>query len=116
MSFGFPAYSTGTRRFKLEHQHLIELIDEALKYLGWSYEQPLPNRFLARTAFGFWSLGERLTVDVDPDGTVTARSECLLPTQCIDWGRNGRNVDAVLNYLAHAVPGCDTTAIAPNAT
>ena len=116
MSFGFPAYSTNSRRFRLDQQQLIDLIGKALKYLGWPYQQPLPNRFLARTAFGFWSWGERLTVDVDADGTVTARSECLLATQCIDWGKNGRNVNAVLNYVAHAARACDTTPVATNAT
>jgi len=116
MSIGFPAHAAASQRFKLDQKQLIELAGEALTSLGLSYERPFPNRFLARTAFGFWSVGERLVVEVESDGTVTVRSECLMPTQMLDWGRNRRNVNAVFQYIASAACAYDTVAVGPNAT
>jgi hypothetical protein len=92
MSFGFPAYSSSNRHFKLGKEELVSVIGEALGILGWRYESPSPNRFVARISIGLWSWGETLTAEVAFDGTVTARSECVLVTQCFDWGKNSSNV------------------------
>ena len=100
MSFGFPAYSTGSQKFDLGLQELLDVISRALGNLGWSYETPLPNQFLARVSLGMWSWGEKMGVDVTYDGTVTAKSECVLVTQCLDWGKNSRNVNAFFNEVA----------------
>ena len=72
MSFGFPAYSNGSRHFKLDEQTLADAV-------RW---------------------GETLSVDIAHDGTVTARSECAFPIQCIDWGRNGSNVRSFFDQLS----------------
>ena len=105
-----------SQRFKLDQKQLIELAGEALKSLGLPYERPLPNRFVARTAFGFWSLGEQVVIEVDPNGTVTVRSDSVWSTQILDWGRNRRNVNEVLYYLATAVRAYESPAVGRNAT
>jgi hypothetical protein len=102
MSFGFPAYSTGSQRFNLPQPDLQRVITQALGSLGWSYETPSPNTFVARNSVNWWSWGEKITAEVASDGTLTVRSECLLVTQCIDWGKNSRNVKAFFDAVSRS--------------
>ena len=102
MSFGFPAYSTGSQRFNLRQPDLVGVVGEALSGLGWTYEAPAPNMFLARNSVNLRSWGEKIAVAVSADGTVTAKSECLLATQCFDWGKNRRNVKAFFDEVSRA--------------
>lgn len=103
MAFGFPAYFTGGQRFGLGQPALAEVVAETLGALGWPYEPLTPNTFAARNRANLWSWGERMSVEVSPDGSVTARSECALPTQCFDWGKNRRNVEVFFAELTRAV-------------
>lgn len=52
----------------------------------------------------FTSWGENITVILTPVGmeqtSVLIRSECALPTQIIDWGKNKKNVEKLIQYLA----------------
>ena len=105
MSFGFPAYSTGSQKYDLGQQDLLGVVGESLGRLGWSYEMPSPNAFLAKNSANLWSWGEKIAVEVSLDGTVTARSECLLATQCIDWGKNRRNVRAFFDEVSRIASG-----------
>jgi hypothetical protein len=100
MSFGFPASSTSSRRFDLGQQELACVVSEALRNLGWPYVTPYPNEFLARISTNLWSWGEQMSVDIIYDGTVQAKSECLLATQCLDWGKNSRNLKAFFAEVA----------------
>jgi hypothetical protein len=51
----------------------------------------------------FWSWGEQVSVEIDREGTVQIESRCRLPTQCLDWGKNQRNVDAFLKLVEEKV-------------
>lgn len=103
MSFGFPAYSTGSRRFDLAQPELADVVGESLSNLRWHHESPLSNVFTARNSVNLWSWGERLIITVAQDGTVTARSECLLATQCFDWGKNRKNVEEFFDQIFRVV-------------
>src|SRR5258708_16874 len=103
MSFGFPASSQGSRNFALPEQELADTVGEALGALGWPYENPFPNRFVARISASLWSWGERLSIDIAHDGTITANSECVFPIQCVDWGRNGWNVRSFFDEVSRIV-------------
>src|SRR3712207_3436120 len=94
MSFGFPAYSTGSQRFHLTRSDLLSAVGQSLRSLGWHYETHFPNKFIARNSPSISSWGEKIAIEMIDDGTVTAKSECLLATQCFDWGKNSRNVEA----------------------
>ena len=100
MSFGFPAFSTSSQQLRLGQEELVGAVSEALSNLGWPYERPSPNKFFAKLSVGLWSWGEKLIVDVGHDGTVMARSECVLVTQCFDWGKNARNVNQFFSELS----------------
>ncbi len=59
------------------------------------------------TAMGWRSWGERVTATTGygPRGAlVVLVSECLLPMQIVDWGKNRANVVAVLERLRALAP------------
>ena len=62
-------------------------------------------RFHHGTSFTSW--GEKITVTVlSLQGgmtQVTVHSECGMPTQVFDWGKNSSNVTAIFNQLEQAV-------------
>lgn len=100
MSFGFPAYSTGSQSFNLRHQDLIDIVRKSLDAVGWRYEMPSPNEFVARNSVNLWSWGEKIFIAVSVEGTVTAKSQCMLVTQCFDWGKNSENVKTLFNVIS----------------
>ena len=103
MAFGFPAYAVGSRSFNLEKHLTVSAITNALETLNWRCETVSSNQVVAKVGVNLFSWGERLTVLLAEDGTVTARSEGVLPTQCIDWGKNERNIKKFFDELDRSV-------------
>ena len=63
------------------------------------------------------SWGEKITVTVtavDSGVCVDVLSECALPTQIIDWGKNQKNVEAVFGFLDANAPTLAACAPAEN--
>lgn len=56
------------------------------------------------------SWGESITVTLLDGGDVQVRSECAMPTQLVDWGRNAKNCRAVLDRLGANLQGSVATA------
>src|SRR6516225_1107665 len=100
MAFGFPAYARGSRRYDSSPDALREAVARALSALEWTaYGNWSGMRFVAEVGVNYWSWGERISVEIEGEGTVWIESKCRLPTQCIDWGKNQRNVDAFLELV-----------------
>lgn len=60
-----------------------------------------------RVALNLWTWGETLsaTIGFGPRGaTVMVRSECAMPIQLFDWGKNRKNVERVIAALRTMVP------------
>jgi hypothetical protein len=98
MAFGFPAYAEDVGRYDASGGELLDAVDQALEELGWDADYTGPSSLSARVGANWLSWGERVSIDVR-DGKVRVRSECVLPTQCIDWGKNRKNVDRLLDRL-----------------
>jgi hypothetical protein len=97
MALGFPAHAQGCRRYDLGPDALKEAVARALNATGWTaYGNWSGQRFVAEVGISFWSWGEKISIEIDPGGAVWIESRCRLPTQCLDWGKNQRNVDAFL--------------------
>jgi hypothetical protein len=61
-----------------------------------------PEAVTASARISWWSWGEKITVRLakSPGGTeVVVRSQCKLPTQSLDWGKNERNVNQILQGM-----------------
>jgi hypothetical protein len=108
MTFGFPAYAVDEMRFELASYRMTETVLKTLEALSWRCESVSPDEIVAKISANIFSWGERLRVRVAEDGTVTARSESVLPTQCIDWGKNRRNVLRFFGELERSVASAKT--------
>jgi len=66
------------------------------------------NGFIqGKVSAGMRSWGENVqaTIGYGPRGAVvTLRSECALPTQVIDWGKNRQNVERIVEALRPLAP------------
>ena len=90
------------RQFPGTRDQLIQAGQEAVRRSGFRIRQadPAAGRLEARAGFSFWSYGENVWVQVGDGSTVDVRSECIWPTQLVDWGKNKRNVNRFFGHLA----------------
>lgn len=74
--------------------------------LDFKSENPSPTGVWYRLHHGvsFTSWGEKITITLTPLGPMSTQvvihSECGMPTQVIDWGKNKQIVRNVYEYLA----------------
>ena len=77
-------------------------------YTGFAIKSELPSynngvcfRFTNSVSFTSW--GEEIMITITPDNSGALRvdiaSECTMPTQIIDWGKNKENLNKVVGYL-----------------
>jgi hypothetical protein len=104
MAIGLPAYHEERTRYDgCTDGELMNAIEIALRRLKWNGQQTERWAWSGYTGFSFFSWGERIRVVVRGEGRVLVRSECALPTQWIDWGRNEANVERFLRALDRAL-------------
>ena len=90
MSFAFPAFHEA----RLPGAFDAEAVETAMRRLGWGSIRRDGSSVACKVALNLWSFGETVAVTVAPDH-VLLRSACVMPTQCIDWGKNRRNDEAL---------------------
>ncbi|MBL8685711.1 MAG: hypothetical protein JNK05_41425 [Myxococcales bacterium] len=106
MAVGFPA--NHQEEFMIPPTLHPGVIWQALQTMGWTGSgTPDGSQFRVSSSMSFGSWGENITVfRVAPD-RIQVRSECAMPTQVFDWGRNEQNVKrffATLVALASGQP------------
>ena len=100
MAFGFPAYHTEDYFSSAETiAELQEAILDVVEDLGWQIRIGSRTRMMAVASGKLLSWGEMIDIELFPDLMLTITSKCKLPTQCIDWGKNRRNVRKFLIRL-----------------
>ena len=97
----FTSFRVGRSAAFPEHRRedIIRLSERILDDLGWHINFVEDDRIQVRTGRGIWFFGDRMTVDVSDRGTVQVFSQCIWPTQIIDFGRNDRNIECFLDRL-----------------
>src|SRR5438046_2779223 len=100
MAFGFPAYHEERVRYDCSRNDLMDAALEALDDLEWNGRESDRWRLSGSTGWSFWGgWGETIRIRVEPGPVLFIRSQCLMPTQCFDWGKNARNVRTLLDKL-----------------
>ena len=87
---------------------LRNIYDAGLQF-GITGEQPAQNGIMITMTHGmtFSSWGEKILVTLTAQGNQTeieVFSECAMPTQLFDLGKNKENVAQILGYLASGAP------------
>lgn len=114
MSFGFPAYhkqlfSNSNPRVDLEF-----CAKYAVQTLGWKVKMTHDHGFSAGTSMTIWSWGENILVMMLSPNQMEVKSECILPTQCIDFGQNRRVVEKYLREVQrHINDGVSPMSVPP---
>lgn len=75
-----------------------ENLRDAFSAEGWEIERDEPDGMTARTKPSWRSWGEVVKVKFE-DGGATVSSECSLPTQAIDYGKNRINLQKLVDTL-----------------
>lgn len=90
MTFAFPAF----HETRMAGAFDVAAVEAAMRQLRWSEIRREYGSVIGKVGFNLWSFGETVTATLAPDHVVL-RSTCMLPTQCFDWGKNRRNVEAL---------------------
>jgi hypothetical protein len=96
MAFGFPAYHTERFVGLASSGDPRGVVLSALNSLSWPAHDQSGNVIHASSGMNFWSWGESISVEFLPGGELSITSQCALFTQCIDWGKNHSNVQALI--------------------
>lgn len=98
MAFGFsPKHVQDFQLDNLDKEHFLVLAIEAAFKLDWNVSFVSETGFIAYTKFSWSSWSEEVTVKID-NGVVNLKSECT-GSQLMDWGKNKKNVEALLAKL-----------------
>ena len=92
MAFGFPAsYETVITNFPAGTD-IKRSAGSALSRIGWNPKFE-GNTIVAKSAFSMASWGEKITVEVLPNGSLKVRSQCGVFLQCFDFGKTKKNIE-----------------------
>ncbi len=100
MAFGFPSalYSTEVE-LGVDRKATREAIRATLLSIGWLFENPHPDIYVAKIPLSGLSWGETLTIRFLENGTLEVESRCSRFLQLFDWGKNKKNVEIFLTTL-----------------
>ena len=96
MAFGFPAYHEARIELGIPREEVMGFMEPIIESLSWSIREYSQDQMLISSKVSIKSWGEKIRVTILPSGFLQIRSECSLPTQCIDWGKNKKNVNRLL--------------------
>ncbi len=91
MAFAFPAFHSERGATYSPEADLRQAARETMIALGWSVKQETESQLIATTPVNMLSWGETVTLSFLPT-TIEVTSKCSIPTQCVDWGKNKKNV------------------------
>lgn len=98
MAFGFsPKHVQDYQLDNLDKEHFLVFAIEAAFKLDWNVSFVSETGFIAYTKFSWSSWSEEVTVKID-NGVANIKSECT-GSQLMDWGKNKKNVEALLSKL-----------------
>lgn len=100
MVFAFPAYHADKFAAPSPDLNLVKLTQVAVQHLGWVVVRQSRDTIVYSTRKRLVSRCERVTIQfMEADHSLTIVSRCVLPTQCLDWGKNRKNVETFLQVL-----------------
>lgn len=92
MSLSFPAAHLVRQPSLLPLPHAIARAKRAAGSLQWTLAGESGTELTFRAGLSLWSWGEEVKIDFAGTG-ILIRSQCRLPTQCFDHGKNRQNCE-----------------------
>jgi hypothetical protein len=78
----------------------IEEVSKKCIILGWTISVSTSERIMAKTSISLMSWGEKIEIHKQDEGYMVI-SECAMPIQIIDWGKNSSNVNKIQMALSN---------------
>jgi hypothetical protein len=98
MAFGFPAKHQEVFSWDHDEEMLFDMVERSLERLQWNLTNQKGDMIYAKTPTGSVTLGERIIIQV-AQPRVAIRSECFIPTQILDFGKNKRNTEDFFDMM-----------------
>jgi hypothetical protein len=99
MTFGFPAYYSDECIVRKTGVNLENAVADVLRELKWELSEDSTHGMTARIGGGLRTWGEVVNIEFVSGNTVRITSKCVMPTQCLDWGKNKSNVSKFIAAL-----------------
>ena len=93
---------------KVANMQIMQLVEKLRNIKGFTFKGETPDgnggvNFQLSCDINFFSWGEKIDIHMSPYGeqqtNIEIKSECALPTQIIDMGKNKDNVNNIFRYL-----------------
>jgi hypothetical protein len=97
MAFGFPAYHEEMASFT-SRDKFVRALEDVLMLRGIIIKSRKPDVIRGKAGLSLWSWGEDIEILIG-EGVARIRSSCSFPLQCVDWGKNRRNVEGIRREL-----------------
>lgn len=90
-----------SKKYDLNKEELIIKVKEVLRLCKFKIINidEKSGVIHAKSKLNIWSWTEDIIVTIEEDGQLNIKSECYLPTQILDWGKNKRNVRKFFSHL-----------------
>ena len=80
-------------------EKLIDSLSDFLAKNDYKIIKQAPDSLEASASANFFSWGEVVTVSFITDEVINIKSQCKLPTQVFDWGKNRKNVKKIADFI-----------------
>jgi hypothetical protein len=91
-----------TGRYPGSRADIVRAAQDAAAQCGFKVSEANPDGgwVKARAGFSLRSWGENITISVDDGGGLQVTSQCLMPTQIVDYGKNKSNVNRFMTRMS----------------
>lgn len=97
MAFGFPAYHSTTLDLSSQPlEKVLAIVAKAMQAQGWKINLQHGNTLQATSSISWLSWAETISAQLDDNHILQLKSKCSMPTQCLDWGKNRRNIEKLV--------------------
>lgn len=87
----------------INEKELLSTCEQAISQLGLQVKSnDNTGKIIAKSRLSFFSWGEIITIELSKFSSlteVTISSRCRLATQIVDWGKNRRNVQSIVDLI-----------------
>ena len=100
MSIGFPAHYSAS--IKNKSNYSIKELIKILKKTTFIIQYNSDGNIFLKAQLNAWSWGEsiKITLNKEGDNSINILSKCTFPLQILDWGKNKKNVDMIVELLS----------------
>ncbi len=82
-------------------KNLHDIIIKSVSELSWSIQEEKDNKIIAVVESGMLSWGEKVVINKLTDNEISIVSKCSLPIQFIDYGKNRKNVESLIEKIKY---------------